>query len=129
RAFSRGIHGTLTIDSDGNALGEDEAISTLESGDLAEGVELEVLLRDTLAGLALVDDLDIETVGLRNGEEDRSAGVALQTRTAYVSYQSFSQYRSAFSSGKSERGLSLKRKRIVSNIPRRSRSFRRTFWI
>lgn len=35
--------GALTVDSDGDALGEDEAVSALEGRDLAELVELQVV--------------------------------------------------------------------------------------
>lgn len=54
-----------TVDGNGNALRQNESISTLESGDLSERVDLQVLGTDTLGGL-LVDRLDVETIGLRD---------------------------------------------------------------
>ena len=66
---------TRTVDSDGDALGEDKAISADESRDLVEGVGLEELL-SRLGGVGL-DLLDIEAVGLRDGADGRRAGVAL----------------------------------------------------
>lgn len=57
-----------TVDSNSNAFGQDIAVSTLEGGNLAELVELQVLGRDTLSRLSM-DKLDIEIVGLRNSED------------------------------------------------------------
>lgn len=67
----------LTVDGDGDGLVEDEAVGALEGRDTAKLVELEVLGRDTVGGLR-VDELDIEVVLLRNGEEAGCAGVALR---------------------------------------------------
>ena len=69
--------GVLTVDSDGNGLRENEAVGALEGGDLAELVELQVLLRDTLGGLG-GDELDIEAVLLGDGEERGGARVTLR---------------------------------------------------
>lgn len=66
----------LTVNSDGDSLGEDEAVSALESRDLAELVELQVLGRNTLAGLSL-DDLDVETVLLCDRKERCGTRVTL----------------------------------------------------
>jgi hypothetical protein len=66
----------LTVDSDGDALGEDKAVSALEGRDLAELVELQVLSRDTLGWLSL-DKLDVEAILLRDGQERGSARVTL----------------------------------------------------
>jgi hypothetical protein len=68
--------GALTVDSDGNALGEHEAVSALEGRDLAELVKLEVLGGDTLRRLG-VDELDVEAVLLRDREKRRGARVTL----------------------------------------------------
>ena len=69
--------GVLTVDSDGNGLREDEAVGALEGGDLAELVELQVVLRDALGGLG-GDELDIEAVLLGHGEEGGGARVTLR---------------------------------------------------
>lgn len=66
----------LTVDSDGNALGEDEAVGALEGGNLAELVELQVLGRHTLGGLSL-NELDVEAVLLRDGQERGGTRVTL----------------------------------------------------
>jgi hypothetical protein len=67
----------LTVHGDGDALGQDEAISALERGDLAELVQLQVLGRHALGRLGL-DRFDVEVVLLRDGEQSRGARVALQ---------------------------------------------------
>ena len=69
--------GVLTVDSDGHGLRENEAVGALEGGDLAELVELQVLLRDALGGLG-GDELDIEAVLLGDGEERGGARVTLR---------------------------------------------------
>ena len=68
-----GLH---TVDGDSDALRQNVAVSTLESGDLSERVYLEVFGTDALGGL-LVDELDVETVGFRDHQEGGSAGVVL----------------------------------------------------
>jgi hypothetical protein len=68
--------GALTVDSDGDALGEYEAVGTLEGGNLAELVELQVVGRDTLRRLG-VDKLDVEAVLLCDREKRRGARVTL----------------------------------------------------
>lgn len=68
--------GERTVDSDGDALREDEAVSALEGGDLAELVELQVLGRDTLGRLS-VDKLDVEAILLCDGEEGGGTRVTL----------------------------------------------------
>ena len=67
---------TLTVDSDGDALGEDEAVGTLEGGDLAELVELLVLGGDALGWLS-VNRLDVESVLLCDSQKTCGARVAL----------------------------------------------------
>jgi len=71
---TRGV--ALTVDSDGDALGEDKAVSALEGRDLAELVELQVVLRDTLGWLS-VDELDVEAILLRDGQERGGTRVTL----------------------------------------------------
>ena len=68
--------GKRTVDSDGDALREDETVSALEGGDLAELVELQVLGRDTLGRLS-VDELDVEAILLCDGEEGGGTRVTL----------------------------------------------------
>lgn len=65
-----------TVDGNGNALGENVAVGALESRDLSELVQLEVLSRDTLGRLS-VDNLKIELVGLCDSAQGGGAGVAL----------------------------------------------------
>jgi hypothetical protein len=69
--------GKRTVDGDGNALGEDVAVGTLEGGDLAELVELEVLGVDTLGRLG-VNNVKVEVVGLCDGQQGGGTGVALR---------------------------------------------------
>lgn len=66
----------LTVDGDGNALAQDVAVGALEGRDLAELVEQAVVIADALGGLG-VDLLDLEVVGLGDGEDGRRARVAL----------------------------------------------------
>lgn len=66
-----------TVDGNGNALGEDVAVGTLEGGDLAELVELEVLGLDTLGRLG-VNDVKVEAVGLCDGQQGGGTGVTLR---------------------------------------------------
>lgn len=67
----------LTVNSDGNALGEDETISALEGGDLSELVELQVLCGNTLRRLSL-DKLNVEAILLCDREESSGARVTLR---------------------------------------------------
>lgn len=58
---------TRTVDSDGNALGEDIAISADKRRNLGKRVVLEVLRARVLrVGL---DNLNVEVVGLRHGQD------------------------------------------------------------
>lgn len=66
----------LTVDGDGNALAQDVAVSALESGDLAELVQLAVVVRDALGRLS-VNLLKLEVVGLGDGIDGRGARVLL----------------------------------------------------
>ena len=75
--FRVGTIGQRTVDGNGNALGEDVAVGTLEGGDLAELVELEVLSVDTLGRLG-VNDVKVEAVGLCDGQQGGGTGVTLR---------------------------------------------------
>ena len=75
--FRVGTIGQRTVDGNGNALGEDVAVGTLEGGDLAELVELEVLGLDTLGRLG-VNDVKVEAVGLCDGQQGGGTGVTLR---------------------------------------------------
>jgi hypothetical protein len=75
-AFRGGTIGQRTVDGNGNALGEDVAVGTLEGGDLAELVELEVLGVDTLGRLG-VNNVKVEAVGLCDGQQGGGTGVTL----------------------------------------------------
>lgn len=68
--------GALTVDRDGDALGEDEAVSALKGRYLSELVELEVLGGHALGGLG-VDKLDLKAVLLCDREKRRGARVTL----------------------------------------------------
>ena len=68
--------GVLTVDSDGDGLRENEAVSTLESRDLAKLVDLQILGRDALGRLS-VDKFDVKTVLLCDSKEGGGARVTL----------------------------------------------------
>ena len=76
RVWTRRI-GQRTVDGNGNALGEDVAVGTLEGRDLAELVELEVLSLDTLGRLG-VNNVKVEAVGLCDGQQGGGTGVTLR---------------------------------------------------
>ena len=78
-----------TVDGDSDALRQNVAVSTLESGDLSERVYLEVFGTDALGGL-LVDELDVETVGFRDHQEGGSAGVVLAKEMSVFFFLSLS---------------------------------------
>lgn len=67
-----------TVDGEGNALGEDEAVGANEGGDLGLLVGLPVLLGDVVE--VNVDDVEVKTVGLRNREHGGGARVVLKGR-------------------------------------------------
>lgn len=69
---------SLTIDSDGNALRESEAILANESGDLAEAAG-SLVLSSRVAELNL-RGLKLEVVGLRDRLDGDGAGVVLRKR-------------------------------------------------
>jgi hypothetical protein len=97
---------TRTVDCDGNALGEDEAVLALEGWDLSELVELQVLGRDTLSRLS-GNELDIETVLLCDSEEGGGTRVTLTAALERVLLQIDDRLRNA-------------------HIPRSCRAFRKT---
>lgn len=74
-----------TVHGDGDGLAEDEAVSTLEGGDLAELVELQVLGGDTI-GRDSLDELEVKTVLLRDGEQRGGARVALRDTLVICSH-------------------------------------------
>lgn len=69
-----------TVDGDGDGLGESVAIAADKGRDLRKFV----VLQDLRAGLFGVDldNLELEAVGLRNGEDGRGAGVELCDKLA-----------------------------------------------
>jgi len=67
----------LTVDGNGNALGEDVSIVANERRDLAQLVDLLVFLGDTASGKVEFLDLELEAVGFGNRLEDYGAWVAL----------------------------------------------------
>lgn len=84
----------LTVDGDGDGLGEGVAIATDEGRNLAELVVLQELLRGV--GSVDLDSLKLETVGLCNREDGRGAGVELRDKLAVSSlagYQTSDAYR------------------------------------
>jgi hypothetical protein len=66
----------LTVDGNGNALGQSEAILAEEGGDLAQRVSLEVL-NSRVGGVSL-DNGEVDVVGLRNHLDGGRAGVVLR---------------------------------------------------
>ena len=66
----------LTVDGNGNALAQDIAVAALERRDLAQLVELAVVIAHAFRGLG-VDDVELEVVGLGDGEQGGRAWVAL----------------------------------------------------
>lgn len=70
------VSGILTVDGNGNGLGQDVAVGANENGDLGQRVVLE----EVGLGLGGVDNdaLEVDTVGLRDSENGRGAGVALR---------------------------------------------------
>lgn len=67
----------LTVDGNSHGLSQDVAVSALESWDLAQLVELAVVIANALCRLG-VDDFNVEVVGLCDGEEGGGAGVTLR---------------------------------------------------
>jgi hypothetical protein len=68
--------GLLTVHNNGDDLGQDVAIGTLEGRDLAELVQTAVVIGDTGRRLDL-NELDVEVVGLSDDEERVGTWVAL----------------------------------------------------
>lgn len=73
---TRGLQ-RLTIDSNSDALAQNEPIFALESWNFPKGVDIEVLSTHTL-GWLLVNDLNLEAICLCNSQEDSRARVLLQ---------------------------------------------------
>lgn len=67
--------GKLTVDGNGHALVEDEAIGALEGRDLAQLVELQVVGGGV--GNVDLDDFELEIVGLRDRTDGGRARVLL----------------------------------------------------
>lgn len=68
----------LTVDGNGHALHQHIAIRALKRRDLAELVQLAVVIADALGRLC-VHKVELETVGLGDGEDGGGARVALQS--------------------------------------------------
>jgi hypothetical protein len=66
-----------TVDRDGDDLGESEAIGTLEGGDLAKGLDLEVLSAGVGSTGHGLDQLDVEVVVLGSDQGSDGATVLL----------------------------------------------------
>lgn len=77
----KGMMTSHTIDGNGNSLRQSEAIGTLESGDLASGVDLEVLSAgvefSVRVGLG-VNQLQVEVVVLSSDQDGDGATVVLE---------------------------------------------------
>ena len=73
----------LTVDGNGHGLSQDVAILALESWDLAQLVELLVVVADALGWLG-VNELEVKTVGLGDGEERSGARVALKEMVSEI---------------------------------------------
>lgn len=82
RSCSNMYYSKRTVDSNGKALRQDEAVSANKGRNLAELVQLEVLGRR--AGRVGKDNLDVEVVGLGDGQNGRRPRVGL-TRGMSVS--------------------------------------------
>lgn len=71
---------THTVDGDGHSLGQIEAIGTLESRDLAKGVDLAVLSTGVEVGARLglsLDQLQVQVVVLGSDQDGDGARVVL----------------------------------------------------
>lgn len=64
----------LTIDSDGNALSQDEAVGASKSWNFTNGIYLEVRRRNWKIDL---HEIDLEIIDLRNNEEGDCSRVGL----------------------------------------------------
>jgi hypothetical protein len=69
----------LTVDGNGDGLGEDVSIGTDKDGNLGERVELQEL-GSRLDGVDQ-DRLNVQSIGLCDGEDGRGAGVPLYDET------------------------------------------------
>ena len=67
----------LTVDGDGDTLGQNAAIRALESRYPAQLVELAVVIADAFRRLS-VHDVELEVVGFGDGEEYRRSRVTLR---------------------------------------------------
>jgi hypothetical protein len=66
----------LTVDGNGDRLGEGEVVGANKGRDEAELVDEPVVIGDALGGLG-VDKLDVEVVDVGHGLDGNGAGVAL----------------------------------------------------
>lgn len=68
--------GKLTVDGNGDRLGEGEVVGTNERRDEAELVDEPVVVGDALGGLS-VDELDVKVVDVGHSLDGDGAGVTL----------------------------------------------------
>ena len=69
-----------TVDSNGNGLGQSEAIGALKGRDLAQGAELDVLCRAVERGVGIgigLDQIQSQVVALRSDQDGNGARVVL----------------------------------------------------
>lgn len=70
---------TRTVDGNGNNLGQVEAVGTLESRDLAEGLDLAVLSAGVGNGIGLsLNQLNVQVVVLGSDQDGEGAPVLLK---------------------------------------------------
>lgn len=111
----------LTVDGDCHGFSQNVTVGALESWDLAQLVELAVVVGD-IAGLG-GHELDVEVVGFGDGEEGGGASIALCSRrkeemSVQSSFGSVVEYAGGWAGG----SLCSRRRECV---PRTSRSFQR----
>ena len=70
------LEGALTVDGNSDALAQNVAIAALERGNLAQLVELAVVIADALGWLG-VHHVEFDVVGFGHSEEGGCAWVAL----------------------------------------------------
>jgi hypothetical protein len=78
RARKNSCHHQRTVDGNGDNLGQSEAIGTLEGGDLAKGLDLEVLGAGVNSRVGLgFDQLQVEVVVLGSDQDGDGTTVLL----------------------------------------------------